>query len=98
MIVMDAAQVWGHRLGPSCHLISTLAGDEGRAELLAFARRIGLREAWLQNAGQASEHFDLFGSRIERARVAGAKELGRADFVNVIRAKRGDKPIGAFNQ
>jgi len=88
MIVMDHPQPWGHRLGPSCHLLSTLAGDAGRAELLAFAALIGLREAWLQKPGDATEHFDLFGSRIERARRAGAVEMDRAAFVAAIRAKR----------
>jgi hypothetical protein len=85
---MDYVQPWGHRLGPSCHLISTLPGAEGTRELFAFAESIGLRRAWIQYIGTDKEHFDLFGERITRAKAAGATVLDRLAFVTAMRAKR----------
>src|SRR5258705_11130764 len=41
------------------HLLSDRFGAEGRAELVAFARRYGLRPPWLQYAGTYREHFDV---------------------------------------
>lgn len=41
------------------HLMSDLPGDEGTRELIAFARRLGMRPAWIQYRGTAKEHFDL---------------------------------------
>lgn len=59
----------------SCHLFSDLPGLGGSAELLAFARKIGMKPAWVQYPGTHREHFDLVGSRIEAARRAGAREI-----------------------
>lgn len=92
MIVVDKAFDSGHalhkRLGASCHMCSDISGPEGTAELVAFAKRIGMREEWLQKPGTRHEHFDVFGSRRERAIRAGAREVTRAEIVGIWRAKK----------
>lgn len=92
MIVVDALRQWTHglgpRMGPSCHMCSTLSGAEGTAELIAFAARIGMRPGWIQRKGTPHEHFDLFGRRRERAVQAGATELDRHAMATVWREKR----------
>jgi hypothetical protein len=79
-------------------MASTLLGEAGTAELRDFARRIGLRDAWLQRRGTPYEHYDLFGDRRQRAVRAGAVELDRRQMVEVFRAKRtpatGEDPHG----
>lgn len=67
----------------SCHMMSTLAGEDGRRELVAFAATIGLRPGWIQRAGTELEHFDLTASRRAAAVDRGAREVGR-------RWRRGD--------
>lgn len=88
MIVVDKVQNWGHRYGASCHMMSDVIGEEGQKELIAFAVRIGLKPNWLQNKGTETEHFDLFGSRIERALKAGAVQIDRNRLVEIVRSKR----------
>jgi Protein of unknown function (DUF4031) len=56
----------------SCHMASDLLGAAGTAELLAFAKRIKLKAEWIQYPGTAREHFDLVGTRITAAVLAGA--------------------------
>lgn len=55
--------------------------DGGTEELLAFARRLGLKASWLQDVGLKSEHFDLTIGRRERAVRLGATEATARDFV-----------------
>lgn len=91
MIVFDTPRaVRFRRFRVTAHMASTLPGEAGTAELLAFGRRVGLRVEWLQHRGEPREHFDLFDAAIERARDAGAVEIApRAFIVEVVRAKRG---------
>jgi hypothetical protein len=49
----------GHLDAVWSHLLSSLPGPSGTAELLAFAARMGLEARWLQNPGRHTEHFDL---------------------------------------
>ena len=63
---------WRH--GKACHMI----GDSIR-ELKTFAVSIGMREEWFQP--KSSPHFDLTEELRARAVAAGAKELGRREFV-----------------
>lgn len=73
-IVMDAprkTQLNGREV-LTAHLISTLTGAEGTAELLDFGKRIGLSPTWLQHRGTPKEHFDLIGGRCQTAMNAGA--------------------------
>jgi hypothetical protein len=53
-----------------CHLMS----DENRAELLTFARRIGLRPSWIQDK-RSGVHFDLTEGKRRQAVAAGAIEV-----------------------
>ena len=71
-----------------CHVISTLPGEGGTAELLAFAERCGLKERWIMERGTSKEHFDLFGGAISRAEQAGAVLADRHHFVTAIKDKR----------
>lgn len=61
----------------ACHMMSTLEGKAGTVELVAFARRIGLKEKWIQRRGTALEHFDLTEKRRSAALAAGAYEVRR---------------------
>ncbi len=92
VICFDHPQNWPRRQGlpPGlcAHLVSDLHGDEGTRELIAFGARLGMKERWLQSRGTYREHFDLFGKHVEEARAAGAVELGRREFVGILRAKR----------
>lgn len=69
-------------------LLCTEAGRDGREELVAFGKRIGLRETWLKNRGTLFEHFELRGARIEEAAKAGAIRVDRKRLQAVMRKKR----------
>lgn len=90
MILHDVPRAAGfRRFKRTSHLMSDLLGDAGAAELLAFAKRIGLKSEWLQNPGTPTEHFDLFDGAIDRAVAAGSTEVtGRDLIVRVVRPKR----------
>lgn len=88
MIIIDAPIEWDPKYGPSCHLMSDIVGDEGTAELVAFARKIGLKTQWIQKKGTAYEHFDTFRSMTQAALDAGAKLVDRRTFVGVIKSKK----------
>lgn len=71
------------------HCMSTLIGEEGTRELLAFGVSIGLHESWLQNRGMPTEHFDLFDRAFGRAVKAGAKVVPSRGLVElVVKPKR----------
>lgn len=80
------------RFGRHCrstHLISTIPGKPGRVELLAFAKKLGLRQQWLQRIGSEFEHFDVMGGkRIAAAFAIVAKEVDRHRLIEIVRAKR----------
>jgi hypothetical protein len=82
MIVFDHPPVcWSLKFGPSSHLVSDLRDRAAaHAELLAFAARIGLRVSWIQNAGTAQEHFDIFGAKLVAAEAAGARRITLHDL------------------
>jgi hypothetical protein len=90
MIVYDTPRRTTYRhFRSTAHCGSTLPGAEGTAELLAFGRQIGLREAWLQRRGDAAEHFDLFDGRIAAATEAGAEQITPREFIaRVVQPKR----------
>lgn len=89
MIVMDPPRTdtFRGRKITTAHLVSTLLGAEGTAELIAFAKRIGMKEAWIQHRGEAKEHFDLMGSAVSAAIKAGAT-VDKHALVAAIQAKR----------
>ncbi len=87
-IIHDPPFAWDKARGPSCHLISTLPGEDGTAELLAFGQSIGIPDIAIQYEGTHREHFDLFGHRITDAGAAGAGKVSYGDLARAIRAKR----------
>jgi len=91
MILMDQRRIarFKGRLVQTAHLMSDLPGEAGTAELDAFARRIGIRTKWRQNSGTETEHYDLFGSRLDQAADAGAVVVtGRELIERVVFPKR----------
>lgn len=87
-IFLDPPFDWGHRFGPSSHLVSDIPGIDGTCELTEFGHYIGLEPGWLQYQGSAKEHFDLFGPRFDWALDAGASLIHRREVVRIVRAKR----------
>lgn len=98
MIVVDApfkdTPSSGSRKGrvSSCsHMMSDIVGPDGTAELVAFARSIGMQESWIQYRGKPREHFDLIGNAmIQKALSAGAKQVTGRDLIPIIRSKRAE--------
>lgn len=59
-------------------------------ELLAFADRIGLRRAWLQDGDKVDRfHFDLTVGRRAAAIAAGAIEVDPYEFLRIRKARAG---------
>ncbi|KRA29879.1 MULTISPECIES: DUF4031 domain-containing protein [unclassified Nocardioides] len=75
------------------HLLSDLPGEAGTAELLAFAERLGIDARWIQNAGTATEHFDVREPTRQRALALGATPVryGR-EVAAITMAKRSALP------
>ncbi len=66
----------------SCHLFA-----ESEAELMTFARQLGLRPEWLHDS-KGFRHFDLTPAKRERAVRMGAIEMGARFVVEFARAAR----------
>lgn len=71
-----------HRVGARnghewCHLWT----DGTDAQLVEFARKIGMRPEWLQRSRRGLVHFDLTPGRRAKAIAAGAVALERHDAV-----------------
>lgn len=94
MIVMDSPRqdTFRGKQITTAHLVSTLVGPEGTAELIAFATSLGMKESWIQHRGEPREHFDLMGSKCGLAIRRGAV-VDKYALVNAMRAKRGQEPI-----
>jgi hypothetical protein len=93
-----------HRLGRMlmCHMLA-----DSRAELLLMAENIGVATRWLQNVGEASEHFDVCKSKRALAVASGAVEVSSRQLVTLIRARRratpatpksGTEPMGDYHR
>ena len=87
MIVIDTPQRYP-RYGLCSHLMSTLPGEEGSAELEAFRKRLGLKRQWLQKAGTIYEHYDAMRGRIDAAIGLGATPIDRRQMGRVMMAKK----------
>lgn len=70
------------------HLLSTEAGADGRAELVAFGKTVGLRETWLQKRQSAHEHFDVMGARSEKIIAAGVTRIENRSLAALLKRKR----------
>jgi hypothetical protein len=88
LIVYDQPTVWNPKYGLSCHLISTFPGEEGRIELLNFIKQLNINSKHIQNLGQETEHFDIFGSKLDLLRKIIPLPITRKEFVKIIRNKR----------
>ncbi len=71
----------------ACHMIVDTNDD---AELIAFAKRLGLKPAWIQKPGTYLAHFDLTVNKRRQALALGAFELTREEVVNMFQAKGGE--------
>lgn len=65
----------GKLTGRWCHMVSNESVDE----LISFAKKIGLREEWLQTS--VVHHFDLRPSKRRMAIHHGAREVSRKTLV-----------------
>ena len=84
MIIYDKqTQGWSH-------LLSTLFGQAGHDELMAFAEKIGLDPSWLQHKGRQDEHFDIKGSKYYAARDNGATQVSKQILGQTIIDKRAE--------
>ena len=61
----------------SCHMLA-----DSKEELIEFAKKIGLKEEWLQKSASGIFHFDLNIRKRRRAIERGAKEIGRKEVSN----------------
>lgn len=75
MIYFDTPLVWDKKYGLSCHLYSTIYGEEGHKELEEIARKLKLNPKWIQHEGSFKEHYDIMRGCIDRARKLGIKEV-----------------------
>lgn len=68
--------------GRSCHMFA-----DTPAELHAFAKRLGLRREWASDHTQprSNLHYDLVPSKRTLAVRLGAREVTRAELVNLLR-------------
>ena len=88
MIIYDQPVIWNPKYGLSCHLISTLLNGEGTQELISFVKKINLNEKYIQQIGQPTEHFDVFGSKLTALREIIPYPVTRKEFIEFIRYKR----------
>jgi hypothetical protein len=79
---VQAARVGARNRHEWCHLIADT--DE---ELHTFAAKIGMLRCWFQG-----DHYDLTPSRRAKAVAAGAVEVDRHEFVEVLRRRRLAQP------
>lgn len=77
-VYVDKLQDWGwwSKSGGSCHM----ASDVSESELRAFARQIGLPDAWYQSHPD-HPHYDLSATWRRKAIQAGAVALPNSEFV-----------------
>lgn len=64
-------------------------------ELRAFAKRIGLKESWIQHPGQRRAHYDVTARMRQRAIAAGAKPVTWREAGEFFTARRQQAPIPA---
>ena len=63
----------------SCHLIA-----DNEDELNECACRIGLKREWLQKSRAGIYHYDLTRAMRQRAVAAGARQVDRSEFWNIV--------------
>jgi len=85
-VYIDRIRDWGWQHGPSCHLIADTLD-----ELHAFAKQIGLRRSWFQDA-RAGPHYDLTVAKRNVAVVFGAIEVTDHQFITLLKRLRESVP------
>lgn len=82
MIYVDRAR---HPFGrmKMCHMIADTS-----EELMAMAAKIGVQPKWVQDPGTPREHFDICQRKKQLALDQGAQELGKREFMLIIRDKQ----------
>lgn len=78
----------GRLTGRWSHLLA-----DDRAELDAFAARIGLRPAWIQRAGTPREHYDVTDRLRDLAIRLGAVPITFLEAGHLVAAKRDGRPF-----
>jgi hypothetical protein len=77
-----------HPTAPRCflgHKSAHLMADS-EAELVAYARKIGMRESWIQRRGTPMVHFDVTGSRLARVlKDPNVRHLSAQEVLTTIR-------------
>lgn len=68
-----------------CHMIA-----DTHTELVTMADRIGVARKWIQQPGNAGEHFDICKSKRALVVAAGAREIGLRELAEMTFARRGD--------
>jgi hypothetical protein len=63
-----------------CHMIA-----DSEAELVAFAKRLGLRAEWLQHGGTPKVHFDIVPTKRDLAIRMGALSVDDRAFLEIRR-------------
>lgn len=71
-----------------CHLTA-----DTTEELVAFARRIGLRPTWIQYPGTWKEHFDVSEPKRRAAVAAGAVEVSAREQTIRMRERWEARPV-----
>lgn len=71
-----------------CHLMT----DGSDQELIDFAKRIGLKPEWLQDAGTFTSHFDVTEPKRRAAVRAGATEISWRDLGALLECRRLGQP------
>lgn len=64
-----------------CHMVA-----DTTEELLQMARKIGVKEKWIQHSGKRTEHFDICMSKRDEAIANGTKEISWRHLPLVIEA------------
>ena len=80
VFVDDMKAPYGRML--MCHMVA-----DTTEELLAMANKIGVNEKWIQDAGNAHEHFDVAMSKRALAVQYGAREVTMFQLIDFLDAK-----------
>jgi hypothetical protein len=81
--------IFGGRPFRAAHAISDIAGPGGHAELVDFARRIGMRRNWLRAVGTMFECVECANEAIEAAYELGARRVTCDGLLAAIYRKKG---------
>lgn len=75
----------GNRCGRWSHLFAWPANDN---ELIAFARKIGLKADWIQKPGTVEAHFDVTDTFRSKALSHGAAFISAHDYGQLLRNEK----------